>query len=97
MSMSLANSKWLEGDESGLLGQFATTSGYSALIFAAEHGDYPELDRWFESGVTDRVAQVQKELEHVAASAVSHVASTAAALLELTKGQDLLIVTNGGC
>ena len=97
MSMSLANSKWLEGDESGLLGQFASNSGYSALIFAAEHGDYPELNRWFESGVTDRVAEVQKELERMAASAPSDIASTASALLALTKGQDLLIVTNGGC
>jgi hypothetical protein len=97
MSMNLANSKWLEGDESGLLGQFASNSGYSALIFAAEHGDYPELEQWFESGVTDRVAEVQKELEHLVASASSDVASTASALLELTKGQDLLIVTNGGC
>jgi hypothetical protein len=97
MSMELANSKWLEGNEEGLLGQFATTSGYSDLILTAEHGDYPELEQWFESGVTDRVAEVQKELERMAASAASDVASTASALLELTKGQDLLIVTNGGC
>jgi hypothetical protein len=47
--------------------------------------------------VTDRVAEVQKELEHMVASARSDVASTASALLALTKGQDLLIVTNGGC
>jgi hypothetical protein len=97
MSMSLANSRWLEGNEEGLLGQFASNSGYSALILAAEHGDYPELEQWFESGVTDRVAEVQKELERMSASASSDVVSTASALLELTKGQDLLIVTNGGC
>jgi hypothetical protein len=97
MSVELANEKWLDGDEAGLLGQFASTKGYSDLILAAEHGDYPELEQWFESGVTDRVAEVQKELERMSASAPSDIASTASALLELTKGQDLLIVTNGGC
>ena len=95
MSMSLANSRWLEGNEEGLLGQFASNSGYSDLILTAEKGNYPELARWFESGVTDRVVEVQKELEYMGASARSDVASTASALLALTKGQDLLIVTNG--
>jgi hypothetical protein len=98
MSIELANEKWLDGNKRGLLGQFASTRGYSDLIAAVEAkaADYPALDLFFERGATDQVDQVRKELAKLAAETDGDdVASTARALSRLAKGQELIIITNG--
>jgi len=94
MSVELANEKYLDGDEDGLLGQFASNQGYTSLISAAR--GYETLSRFFADGATEDVDQVREELEDLAASGPSDVRSTAKALLDLTDGQDCLIITNGG-
>ena len=58
MSIELANEKWIDGDESGILGQFASTRGYSDLIRAAY--SYTALSRFFERGATEDVVEVKK-------------------------------------
>jgi hypothetical protein len=98
MSVQLANAKWLDGEESGLLGQFASTRGYSDLIAAVESKvrNYPAINMFFERGVTEHVNQVRAELAKlVKATGDKDVASTAKALLELSDGQKMLIITNG--
>ena len=94
MSMELANEKWLDGDESGLLGQFASSGGYSELIEACN--GYPELTELFDTGASENIDALAKELKQVIAEAPAEVASTASGLLELLKGQEMVMVTNGG-
>jgi hypothetical protein len=97
MSLELANGNWLDGDESGLLGQFASTLGYSDLI--AHSQGYPALESFFRKGATEQVPQVRTELEklagHAPAMPPADVASTAKALMQLSEGQNFLIITNG--
>jgi hypothetical protein len=94
MSIELANEKWMDGHESGLLGQFASTRGYSDLIDAAK--DSPALAKFFKAGYSEDVAEVQKDLKEISGHENADVASTAKALLDLTQGQEFLMVTNGG-
>ena len=97
MGLELANAKWLDGNAKGLLGQFASTAGYTALIAAADAKDYPALAELFESGVSDKVSDVRKELKELAADTDdADVASCCKALRKLADGEDLLIITNGG-
>ena len=95
MSIELANEKWIDGHEDGLLGQFASTQGYTDLVSATRSG-YWSLARLFRDGVSEDVAGVQKQLKHLIAKSKGDVASTAKALLDLTEGQKILIITNGG-
>ena len=95
MSLELANEKWLGHNPSGLLGQFATTGGYTDLIAAANAKDYPTLYQFFEDGVTGDVDDVRAELKMLIAVAPKDVASTARAMRDLAEGQDIIIVTNG--
>ena len=96
MSVELANAKWIDGGPDGLLGQFASTRGYSDLITATSAEDYPAMADLFEKGASENIDRICKELEKFAAGEPSDVASTAAALLELVKGQEFVMVTNGG-
>ena len=96
MSIELANEKWIKGSRKGLLGQFASTKGYSDLIAAARATEYPTLADFFEEGVTEQVADVRKELAKLAkASDNADVASTARALRRLAEGQEMIVITNG--
>ncbi len=97
MSIELANEKWLDGNAKGLLGQFASTAGYSALIAAAKAKEYPALAELFDSGVSDKVAECRKQLKELAADTDdADVASCCEALRKLADGEELLIITNGG-
>ena len=93
MSIELANEKWLGHLPSGLLGQFASTKGYSDLIAAS--ANYPTLRDFFKDGVTGDVDKVRAELKQLAAEADPDVASTAKALRDLAEGQEIIMVTNG--
>ena len=93
MSVEVATEKWLDGHESGLLGQFASTRGYSDLIKAAN--GYAALSKFFNDGATDNVKAVQSELSELAKHGRADVKSTAQALLDLSKGQEFLVITNG--
>jgi hypothetical protein len=110
MSWNLANEKWIEftargaggddesgvGDESGLLGQFASGRGLSDLVkLVKASSGYPALSDFLLHGVTDHVAEVREELGRLAEHAPADVASTAKALSELAEGQELIIITNG--
>ena len=95
MSVELANEKWIDGgNPDGLLGQFASTQGYSDLIAATVK--FPALVDFFDKGATEDVDGVAKELQQVISKAPKEIASTAKALLDLAKGQDFLVITNGG-
>jgi len=97
MSIELANELWISGKASGLLGQFASTRGYSQLIEHAQGHDYPLLAAFFDKGVTDKVGGVRKELAHlIRITTDNDVASTAKALRDLAEGEDFLVITNGG-
>ena len=78
--MELANAKWLGHNPSGLLGQFATTGGYTSLIEAANAEDYPTLHQFFEDGVTGDVDLVRAELLTLSNAASADVASCARAM-----------------
>ena len=92
--MELGNEKWVKGKRSGLLGQFASTQGYSDLIAAA--GDYPALKAFFTRGITEQVEPVRQALAKLAGDTDDEdVASTARALARLADGQALIIITNG--
>jgi hypothetical protein len=93
MSIELANARWLDGHEDGLLGQFASTRGYSDLIRAAS--SYAALSELFRDGATEKVDEARKELAQLVKRGSPDVASTARALLELSDGQEMLIITNG--
>ena len=95
VSLELANEKFLDGgNPDGLLGQFASTQGYSELIAAC--AKFPALSDFFDKGATEDVDAVLKELGQVIAKAPKDIASTATALRDLAKGQDFLMITNGG-
>jgi hypothetical protein len=96
MSLELANELWLGHNPNGLLGQFATTGGYTALIEAANAKDYPTLHQFFTDGVSGDVDQVRAELKALAAVATKDVSSCARAMRDLAEGQQMIIVTNGG-
>ena len=96
MSIELGNEQWLEGKASGLLGQFASTRGYSQLIEHARGHEYPVLADFFSKGVTDQVASARKELSHLMRTTDDEdVRTTAKALRDLAEGEDFLMVTNG--
>ena len=95
MSLELANEKWLGHNPNGLLGQFASTRGYSDLIAAAEEHKLAALQQFFDDGVTGDVDGVRAELKTLAAVASSDVASTAKVLRDLAEGQEILIITDG--
>ena len=96
MSIELANEKWLGHNPNGLLGQFASTKGYSDLIAATGKG-YPALEDWFESGVTGNVKGCRAELKKLAEDSKTpkDIASTANALRDLVDGLEVAIITNG--
>ena len=95
MSLELANEKWLGHNPKGLLGQFASTKGYSELMDAANKKDYPTLYQFFEDGVTGDVGQVRAELKTLAAVASKDVANCARIMRDLAEGQTMLIITDG--
>jgi hypothetical protein len=89
MSWNLANEKWIEftargaggddesgvGDESGLLGQFASGRGLSDLVkLVKASSGYPALSDFLLHGVTDHVAEVREELGRLAEHAPADVA-----------------------
>ena len=88
-----------------LLGQFASNAGYSDLIRYAKDSARPDLSGpedaglvltgFFRKGWTEEPADVIKAMEDVAASAPSDVADTSAAFLELARGEDFLIISDG--
>ena len=96
MSLELANEKWLGHNPNGLLGQFASTKGYSDLIAAAKKGKLPTLQQFFRDGVTGDVDLVRAELLTLSKTAAADVASCAKAMRDLADGQEMLIITNGG-
>ena len=94
MSIELANAKWADGKGKGLLGQFASTQGYTSLIEAAKT---PALRKLFRTGVTGDVKTCMSELRALAVNASKDVASTALALEALLrKAGKIAIITNGG-
>jgi hypothetical protein len=98
MGLNLANYDWVQGKSSGLLGQFASTLGYTELISAARGHEYPALAAFFGSGVSDDIAGIRRELTQMIAShASADVRSTARDLRKLTAGQTKLplVITNG--
>lgn len=98
MSIELAN-------DTDLLGQFASNAGYSDLIRYAKDSARPDLSGpkdaglvltvFFRKGWTEEPADVIKAMEDVAASAPSDVADTAAAFLDLARGEEFLIISDG--
>ena len=92
MSLELADERWLDKDPNGLLGQFASTKGYSDLIEAATT---PALCRFFKLGATEECAKVRSELRALALHAPKDVASTALALEKLMAGLKFAMITNG--
>jgi hypothetical protein len=96
MSMEVGNELWLGHNPSGLLGQFASTQGYTDLIKAAKKYKLATLREWFSSGVTGDVEAARSELKALAKDAGSDVASTAKTLRDLIDGQKIAIITNGG-
>ena len=98
MSIELANEKWLGYNPNGLLGQFASTRGYSDLIEAVEgKEEYPALNEFFETGVTGKVETCRAELKRLANDSDTpvDVISTAKALRDLADGLEVAIITNG--
>jgi hypothetical protein len=98
MSLNLANYDWIDGKEDGLIGQFATTLGYTELIAAARGHDYPVLADFFAHGVSADIKGIRRELRILATHHSSaDVRSTALALRQLTRGQTKLplVITNG--
>ncbi len=97
MSMYLANEKWLDGRGKGLLGQFASTKGYSDLIAAVEGEKYRALNEFFEHGVTGDVKTCRAELKKLADDPKTDAdgATTANALRDLVDGLEVAIITNG--
>jgi hypothetical protein len=98
MSLNLANYDWVKGHADGLIGQFATTLGYTELIAAARGHEYPVLAAFFGSGVSDDLAGIRRECQKLADShASADVRSCALALKKLTVGQTKLplVITNG--
>ncbi len=96
MSMELANELWLGHNPNGLLGQFASTQGYTDLIAAAKRAKLPTLIEFFRDGVTGDVDLVRQELSALEADADKDVASCAKEMRKLAEGQTMIIVTNGG-
>ena len=94
--MELANEIWLGHNPTGLLGQFASTRGYTDLIKAAKKYKLRTLQQFFRDGVTGDVEAVRSQLETLAEKAGGDVATTAKAMSDLAKGQDMLLITNGG-
>ncbi len=92
MSLELANEKWMDGDPKGLLGQWASTKGYTDLVDAATT---PALRAFFKVGVTEDCAKVRSELRALALHAPKDVASTALALEKLMAGLPFAMITNG--
>ena len=96
MSWYLANEKWIGGHESGLLGQFASGKGYSDFIAAVSATAYPALADLLEQGVSERVTAIQADLRHLAKRAESaDVRSVARAMLQLSKNQQFIGITQG--
>ena len=97
MSWYLANEKWIDGDEDGLVDQFASGRGLTDLTTAIEAaGEYPALDEFFREGVSERVSELRAELAKFAAKeADADIAKTARGLAKLMKGQTLVMVTQG--
>lgn len=98
MSLSLANYDWIKGKRSGLIGQFATTLGYTELISAARGHEYPALAAFFGSGVSDDLAGIRSELYSLASATTSKdVRSCAIQLRRLTASQTKLplVITDG--
>jgi hypothetical protein len=97
MSIELANEKWLDGKGKGLLGQFASTRGYSDLIAAVKGRKYPVLKEFFNSGVTGDVERARAELKKLAddPKTDADVATTANALRDLADGQEVVVITDG--
>jgi hypothetical protein len=98
MSLSVANYDWIRGKSSGILGQFASTLGYTELISAARAREYPALAAFFGSGVSDDVTAIRSELAALAAATRDpNVRGCAIALRRLTAGQTKvpLVITNG--
>jgi hypothetical protein len=96
MSLEVANEKWLGHNPNGLLGQFASTQGYTDLIAAAKKYKCETLREWFKSGVTGEVESARSELKTLAADAGGDIATTAKVLRDLIEGQEIAIITNGG-
>ena len=95
MSLELANEKWLGHNPNGLLGQFASTLGYTELIAAAKKHKLDTLREFFKTGVTGDVDAARKELQ-VLIDNGGDVGSTAKAMYDLAKDQEMIIITNGG-
>jgi|ERR1700735_979750 len=98
MSLSVANYDWVKGKDSGILGQFATTLGYTELISAARGHEYPVLAAFFGSGTSDDLAGILSELKSLAdATSSANVRGCAIALRRLTAGQTKLplVITDG--
>ncbi len=94
MSIELADARWADGTGKGLLGQFASTRGYSDLIAAAKT---PALRKFFKNGSTSDVKACMSELRALAINSPKDVASTAMALESLMRrAGKLAIITNGG-
>jgi hypothetical protein len=94
--MELATEKYLSGDFTGLLGQFASTKGYSDLIAAATHD--PILMKFFHDGATENTIVVRSRLMQLAIHAQPDVAHTARGLAQMMQGQHFVMVTQGmGC
>lgn len=85
MSYEVAN-------ETDVLGQFASNSGYGELIDAVDD-NYPVLQSLFKHGATEDVPGAVDELRKLDGS--EDVVATSEALAELIDGEELVIITDG--
>ena len=96
MSIELANEDWIDGKRSGLLGQFASTNGYSQLINAVKKSKYPALWDLFDTGISEDLSGVLKDCAELSKSdADEDVKSTAKELARLARDQSFIVITNG--
>jgi len=96
VSWDLANEKWLDGDEAGLLGQFASGGGLRDLsAYVQKDARAKALHSFLKVGAVEVTPDLTKDLERAAASAPSDVASTASAMLDLLEGQEFAMIVNG--
>jgi len=96
MSWYLANEKWPDGDEDGLLDQFASGRGLTDLRKAVEAtDDFPALQEFIREGISEHVPELQAELQRFAKDADAEIATTARGLESLMGGQKFVMITNG--
>lgn len=81
-------------NDNGSLGQFASGYGYSQLIDSAKQ--YPNLNKFFETGETAKPADCARELLQLAkATKDKDIADTARGLAQMIYNQKQATITDG--